>query len=211
MSLTTQFYTMLAMIAMGSFFGGTLDTYNRFLKRKKRKRWIVFIHDLFFWIFQGLVLFYVLFMINFGEVRFYIFVAILCGFAAYQALMREIYLKLLESFIFIIKTMIHFLANLVRTLIYQPIKGLILLFISLLTGSVKLLYTIVKTVMKMLIWVIKIIFKPLLWLFAALSYLMPKGMKRWIENVFVSFAGKLRWLKNINVYIKEWIQRIFHK
>ncbi|WP_235425133.1 spore cortex biosynthesis protein YabQ [Heyndrickxia ginsengihumi] len=161
--------------------------------------------------FQGLVLFYVLFMINFGEVRFYIFVAILCGFAAYQALMREIYLKLLESFIFIIKTMIHFLANLVRTLIYQPIKGLILLFISLLTGSVKLLYTIVKTVMKMLIWVIKIIFKPLLWLFAALSYLMPKGMKRWIENVFVSFAGKLRWLKNINVYIKEWIQRIFHK
>ncbi|WP_328192609.1 spore cortex biosynthesis protein YabQ, partial [Heyndrickxia coagulans] len=39
MSLSVQFYTMLAMIAMGSFFGGTLDTYNRFLQRRNRKRW----------------------------------------------------------------------------------------------------------------------------------------------------------------------------
>ena len=44
MTLTTQFYTLLAMIGMGSCYGAALDTYNRFLKRTERKRWIVFIH-----------------------------------------------------------------------------------------------------------------------------------------------------------------------
>ncbi|MFD6438251.1 spore cortex biosynthesis protein YabQ, partial [Peribacillus sp. NPDC060186] len=38
MTLTIQFYTLLAMIGMGSCFGAALDTYNRFLKRSKRKR-----------------------------------------------------------------------------------------------------------------------------------------------------------------------------
>jgi len=96
MSLSVQFYTMLAMIAMGSFFGGTLDTYNRFLQRRKRKRWVVFVHDVLFWLCQSLLLFYVLFLVNAGEVRFYIFIALLCGFAAYQALFKNGYLKLLE-------------------------------------------------------------------------------------------------------------------
>lgn len=118
MSLATQFYTMLAMISMGSFFGATLDTYNRFLKRSVRKRWIVFIHDVMFWLLQGLLIFYILFLVNFGEIRFYIFVALVCGFAAYQALMKTTYLKLLETIINITIAIVSFLKDLFTTIIY---------------------------------------------------------------------------------------------
>ena len=102
MTLTTQFYTLVAMIGMGSFYGAALDTYNRFLKRSERKRWIVFIHDILFWVIEGLLIFYVLFLVNEGEFRFYLFLALLCGFAAYQALFKKMYQNSLELVIRIV-------------------------------------------------------------------------------------------------------------
>ena len=77
----------------GQFLGAALDTYNRFLKRSERKPWIVFIHDVLFWVIQGLLIFYVLFLVNEGEFRFYLFLALFCGFAAYQALFQKLYRK----------------------------------------------------------------------------------------------------------------------
>ena len=41
----------------GCLIGASLDTYQRFLKRQERKRWIVFIHDILFWIVQALFVF----------------------------------------------------------------------------------------------------------------------------------------------------------
>ncbi|MFL6554633.1 MAG: spore cortex biosynthesis protein YabQ, partial [Bacillus sp. (in: firmicutes)] len=38
MTLSTQFITLLSMIGMGSLFGAMFDTYQRFLKRPKRKQ-----------------------------------------------------------------------------------------------------------------------------------------------------------------------------
>src|SRR5262245_25191931 len=96
MTLSTQFLSMLSMIGMGSLFGMMFDTYQRFLNRPKRNHWIVFFNDLLFWIIQALLIFYILFLVNNGELRFYIFIAILCGFAAYQSLLKGTYLKLLE-------------------------------------------------------------------------------------------------------------------
>ena len=102
MTLSTQFITMLSMIGMGAFFGAALDTYNRFLQRRKRKSWLVFINDILFWLFQGLFIFFILFHVNQGELRFYIFLALLCGFAAYQSILKQLYLKCLEKLISIV-------------------------------------------------------------------------------------------------------------
>src|SRR6476659_5920333 len=99
MTLSTQFLTMISMIGMGSLFGAMFDTYQRFLKRPKQKAWIVFINDLLFWMIQALLIFYTLFLVNNGELRFYIFIALVCGFAAYQSLFKGLYLSLLETII----------------------------------------------------------------------------------------------------------------
>ena len=122
MTLTTQFYTLLAMIGMGSFYGAALDTYNRFLKRSQRKRWIVFIHDVLFWVIQGLLIFYVLFLVNEGEFRFYLFLALFCGFSAYQALFQKLYCHSLEIFIKIVISIYKFCIKSFQILIFIPIK-----------------------------------------------------------------------------------------
>ena len=91
MSLTTQFYTMIAMIAMGGYFGAALDTYSRLFTTFKTKTLVIFINDILFWILQALLIFYSFISVNNGEIRFYIFIALFCGFAFYQSLLKNLY------------------------------------------------------------------------------------------------------------------------
>ncbi|GER67634.1 spore cortex biosynthesis protein YabQ [Weizmannia acidilactici] len=209
MSLTTQFYTMLAMLAMGSFFGGALDTYNRFLQRGKRKRWIVFIHDVLFWLCQSLLLFYVLFLVNSGEVRFYIFLALLCGFAAYQALFKRVYMHILEWCIQTAVRTAWFAAGMFRLLLFRPAKWFVLFLFALLVGAGRAFYAIVKMMAKMVIWILKAAFKP----FSAIAGLLwqVNPLKRYFESFFGLTAGLWKTIKNKLVKMKNRIGRFLKK
>ncbi|WP_243299336.1 spore cortex biosynthesis protein YabQ [Bacillus litorisediminis] len=204
MTLSTQFYTLLAMIGMGSCFGIALDTYNRFLKRGKRKRWIVFINDLLFWIAQTLLIFYVLFIVNHGELRFYLFLAILCGFAAYQSLMKSMYNRLLES---VIQFVIHLWRLLVKAfthMIFQPIKSIIIFLVSVVVFVGKGLLTLVKRIGSLLLWILKIVVTPLKWMIVSLWGLLPKKATKTVEKIYGKGAGFLKKSKNtILHYMKK--------
>ena len=125
MTLTTQFYTLLAMIGMGSFYGAALDTYNRFLKRSERKRWIVFIHDVLFWVIQGLLIFYVLFLVNEGEFRFYLFLALFVVSLLIKHYSKTYIERSLEIFIKIVINIFKFCVKSFQILIFLPIKWVI--------------------------------------------------------------------------------------
>ncbi|MFD1736910.1 spore cortex biosynthesis protein YabQ [Bacillus salitolerans] len=200
MSLTIQFYTMLAMIGMGSWIGAALDTYGRFLKRPTRARWFVFINDVFFWIVQGLVIFYILLLVNEGELRFYVFLALLCGYAAYKSLFQSYYNKLLEFIITTVIKLYKFLAKLVRVLIIRPIQLLIQATIVVLVGLWNIL-------LKILILLIKICFTPIKWIGIILWKLVPKKIKMFFSQV----AGFFKQIKNLKTtwkkfkdFLKKW-------
>ena len=116
---------MLSMIGMGALFGVMFDTYQRFLNRPKRNRLIVFVNDLLFWAIQALLIFYTLFLVNNGEIRFYIFIALLCGFAAYQSLLKRVYLRMLELLISAVIAIFQFLKKTFLLLIFKPVVNLI--------------------------------------------------------------------------------------
>ncbi|WP_338450475.1 spore cortex biosynthesis protein YabQ [Niallia oryzisoli] len=196
MTLTTQFMTMLAMIGMGTFFGAALDTYNRFLQRSKRKSWLVFINDILFWTFQGLFIFYVLFNVNQGELRFYIFLALLCGFAAYQSLCRQLYLRCLEWLISFVISVSRFIVRLFLIFIYKPILALISMLITTVIMIGKGLLVLLKTVLKCVEFTIKILFKPIKWILLLFWKLFPKPLKKSVEKLYNELAGKFRTIKN---------------
>ena len=91
MTLTVQFYTMIAMVAMGVWLGVAMDTYSRFFHPSKSKSLWLYANDVVFWLLQGLLIFYVLYVVNEGELRLYVFLALLCGYAAYRALLQPLY------------------------------------------------------------------------------------------------------------------------
>nr|WP_263323930.1 spore cortex biosynthesis protein YabQ [Neobacillus sp. Marseille-Q6967] len=204
MTLSTQFITMISMIGMGSLFGAMFDTYQRFLNRPNRNHWIVFFNDLLFWITQALIIFYILFLVNNGELRFYIFIALLCGFAAYQSLFKGIYLKLLEFIINLVISIYKFLRNTFRLLIYKPIVGLIQLVISLLILLGRGLLSLVKFVYKLVLWVLKALWLVISKILLIVWKLLPKSLKKSVEKLYNKTAGKFKVIQN---YMLKWLDR----
>ena len=201
MTLTTQFLTMLSMIGMGSLFGAMFDTYQRFLNRPKQKAWIVFINDILFWVIQALIIFYTLFIVNSGELRFYIFIALLCGFAAYQALLKGIYLRLLEIGIQSVIAIYNFIRKMIQLLIYKPIIGLIQLLIVIILALGRGLLTLVKFVYKVLLFILKVTLFPLQKITLLFWKLLPKSIKKTVEKLYNKTAGNLKEIMN---YINKW-------
>jgi spore cortex biosynthesis protein YabQ len=205
MTLSTQFLTMLSMIGMGSLFGVMFDTYQRFLDRPNRKSWIVFFNDLLFWVIQALIIFYILFLVNNGELRFYIFVALLCGFAAYQSLFKGVYLRLLE---FMIKTAIaiyRFIRRAFQLLIYKPVIGLIQLVISIIILIGRGLFSLVKFVLNVLLFILKIFWVPIVKIILILWKLLPKSIKKYVEKLYNRTAGIFMEIKNYLLKLmKKW-------
>jgi spore cortex biosynthesis protein YabQ len=208
MTLTTQFLTMLSMIGMGSLFGASLDTYSRFLQRRRRKNWIVFLNDILFWILQGLSIFYVLFIVNEGELRFYIFLALVCGFAAYQSLLKRGYLNVLEWLISLAISTYKISVNLFKTLIYQPVRFLLISTVSLLVVIGKGAISLLRTILKIVYWILKIVWKPFQLLFLLFWKLLPKRIKKTVERIYNKMAGFTRKFQNYTVSIVKRIKSL---
>jgi spore cortex biosynthesis protein YabQ len=204
MTLSTQFLTMLSMIGMGSLFGVMFDTYQRFLDRPNRKSWIVFINDLLFWVIQALIIFYILFLVNKGELRFYIFVALLCGFAAYQSLFKGIYLKLLEVMIRSVIALYQFIRRTFQLLIYKPVVGIIQLLISIVILLGRGSFSLVKFILKVLLFILKVLWVPIVKIIIILWKLLPKGIKKSVEKLYNKTAGIFMEIKN---YLVKWSKK----
>jgi spore cortex biosynthesis protein YabQ len=196
MSLTIQFYTLLAMIGMGSGFGAALDTYSRFLNRSERKRWIVFIHDFLFWIIQGLLIFYVLFLVNEGEFRLYLFLALLCGFSAYQALFKGFYQRFLEFLIILVIKLARFIANSVHMLIFLPIKWVIVSILAIIIGIGKFVLALLKWAGKILLFILNIFWRPLKWILTHIWNLLPVFVTKNVGKFYNKGKGILLKIKN---------------
>ncbi|KAA0543705.1 spore cortex biosynthesis protein YabQ [Bacillus sp. BGMRC 2118] len=197
MSLSVQFYTMLAMFGMGSWLGAALDTYGRFLQRPKRSRWLLFINDLTFWIVQGLIIFYVLLLVNEGELRFYVFLALLCGYAGYQSLFQSFYMNFLELLIRFVIRMYQFIAKLITTLVFKPIRYIIHLLVVLFISLWGALLVIVK-------FTINVVYLPIKWISLIVWKLLPKKVKMFFVNV----AGVFKRIKNFKNIWQKWVRFI---
>lgn len=211
MSLGTQFVTLISMIGMGIFFAASFDTYNRFLKRAKRKIWLVFLNDILFWCLQALLIFFVLFKSNFGEWRFYILIALLCGYSAYQALFKPLYLRLLEIIIRLINQSFDLLLNIGNIMLLKPIKGLFLLIVGILTFFLKMaknlgqgLFSLAKMLLKAVLSIVGTILKPILRLAAFFWGKLPSALRKPVERIFKKAAGMIKGVANniIKIYNK---------
>lgn len=185
MTLSEQFATMISMAVMGLWIGGSLTTYHRFIHPDKRWRWIMIFTDIFFWIVQGLLAFLVLLYVNEGHIRFYMFIALLCGFAAYKALFEKIYQILLEKLINITVRTIDLIKKTVTVIIITP-----LIFLA------KLLYQLVKMIGKVLLsillFLLTILSFPLKWLY---MLVFPKRFRQWLVTSFKRLGKVKDWFK----------------
>jgi spore cortex biosynthesis protein YabQ len=189
MTLTVQFQTMVSMILMGIWIGMAVDTYSRFIHEKRKWHWFHFLNDLLFWLVQALLVFYVLLHVNHAEIRFYIFIALICGYAAYRALFEKIYKRMLEWFVSLVVSLFKFAARLINIMIVMPIKWLFMI----ITGII--LY-VLKILQRILLILLKIIFSPFKWVGRLLWRFIPKQKWYNLKEKYLKLAGFFHSLKN---------------
>ena len=197
MTLSVQFLTLIAMVSSGFYLGIINDTYRRFTPYWKEKIITKYLLEILFWSSQTVLLFYVLFRVNGGELRFYIFAACLLGFAFYQVAAAAIYKKILEQIIRIITAIYRFFARLVYALIFTPIKWAFLLLFTVVLWITKLIGTI-------LLFAVKLLFAPIKWLARTIFHLLPKSFQKYLHKL----AGFYSTMKNI---VYKWMKYIKFK
>ncbi|MGN7313220.1 spore cortex biosynthesis protein YabQ [Alkalicoccobacillus gibsonii] len=171
MTLTIQLQTMLSMLAMGACLGASLDTYSKLTRHPHSFSWVVAVRDFLFWCCLALIVFYVLFLSNMGELRFYVFCALLCGYAAYRALLQRIFNYLLDRLIALIVSIVRFAKKSLYYVIVKPIKWILYLFLSFCM-------MIVTIVWKICLILFMIIWRPLEWLMRPINRIIG-GTKLW--------------------------------
>lgn len=202
MTLSVQFLTLISMIGMGSAFAAVFDTYNRFLNRRKRQKWFVIINDILFWCFQAVLIYFILFVVNFGEIRFYLLLALLCGYSIYQALIKKAYLFLLERIILFLIKMGIFFNKCMNILVFKPIKwtilmvsSILLLCFSLVTICLKAVFNLAKTLLKAVLFILGILFTPVFWILRLIYKLVPERVREKINIIFTKNKNQLLKIK----------------
>lgn len=91
MSLNNQFITMGLMIGSGLGLGFFFDIYRVLTGKLNLKRWVIAILDIVYGMVAAAAVFRVLYYSNFGQLRFFIFFALLLGiYIYYQWFSRKV-------------------------------------------------------------------------------------------------------------------------
>lgn len=194
MTLTVQFATMIAMVLGGFYLGIIQETFRRFTPYWKEKVIFSYIMEVSFWLTQTVILFYVLFRVNGGEIRVYIFAACLLGFAMYKVFAAGMYKRLLEGIIRVASAIFRFFANLVQALIITPITWIVKLVASIVLWIAGLLASI-------LLFLFKLVFAPIKWTLQKLYGLLPEK----IQNFLYKLAGIYSIMKNIYIKCRKYM------
>lgn len=105
---------------------GTLFDFFRILRRNiKTSNIITYLEDVLFWILTGILILYNIWYFNNGEIRIYMFLAIILGVLIYMSTLSDILIKLfsiiLQAIIKIFRVPYNILKSLIRKLIAKII------------------------------------------------------------------------------------------
>jgi spore cortex biosynthesis protein YabQ len=79
-----QVQTFLLMIITGFFLGAFMDAYRSLLKYWQLRTLALCVVDCMYWLLNSIVVFYILLLGNWGDIRFYVFVGLSAGVACYH-------------------------------------------------------------------------------------------------------------------------------
>jgi spore cortex biosynthesis protein YabQ len=115
MSQNHQFLTMALMIGCGLGLGVFFDIYRVLTSKFNLKRWVIAILDIAYGLAAAVAVFRVLYYSNYGELRIFIFVALMLGIYLYYKWFSKRFIKL-------VLRIIHYIEWLWDVFIVRPIQ-----------------------------------------------------------------------------------------
>lgn len=110
-----QSYLFLIFMINGIVIGIFFDVFRILRKSFKTSNIVTYIEDILFWLLTGLLLIYSIFVFNNGEIRGYIFIAIILGVLLYMFSISQYFIKISVNIINFIKKIIVRLLKIILT------------------------------------------------------------------------------------------------
>ncbi|MFC7443351.1 spore cortex biosynthesis protein YabQ [Laceyella putida] len=160
MTLATQWTTMSLMLGSGILIGVILDFYRVITQRFRLKRWIVSLIDLLYWMVSSVLVFGLLLWSNWGELRFYLFIAICLGFLLYFKWCSRLIIRWIRLLFQLVEWLIHFLGQTIYTLVYLPLLFIVQCLQTCSRMLIRVIWTLVKWMGLPLAWLLRPIVRP---------------------------------------------------
>jgi len=142
-SLSTQFLTLAHMALAGIYLGAIFDTYFR-LRGSASASWVRMLEDLLFWLINGVLVFFWLQVVNQGQMRFSVLVAIACGYLIYRSLFHTIYMKCLNMLLAGIAALYRGVVFFITWVFVRPVRFIVRLVLAAVLFGGGVLFGIVK-------------------------------------------------------------------
>ncbi|MBA4495810.1 spore cortex biosynthesis protein YabQ [Paenactinomyces guangxiensis] len=174
MTLYTQWTTMALMFSSGLLLGVILDTYRVLKARFRLRGWVVSLIDLLYWTVSAGLVFSLLMWSNWGQLRFYIFVAVCMGFFLYYHWVSKQMIRLIQLIIKVIEKLVHWTLLALRALIWIPLVTLWAFLENMFQFLFKILLILAKAFLKCL--------APLEWIARPFKKYIQKGTGPFIQK-----------------------------
>lgn len=181
----------------GFYLGIATETYRRLSVVLKNSRVFIFLFEISYWLLQTCLLFYVLYRVNNGEIRVYIFFACLFGYSVYVVMFRSLYKHLLEVIIKVTLTLLKGIIKAINALFVQPLIWIVQVLITIFLFIAQILYWILTRLLNVLSY-------PLRLLLTILMKLIPEKTKNKITQ-FTRFCSTI--IYKFNQRIRSFIGR----
>src|SRR5690606_10319021 len=140
-----------------------------------------------------------------------IFLALICGFAAYQALFKTVYLNFLEKIIQLtIRTSLIFW-RFIHVFIFAPIKWFTLLLVTITISLSNIIFYLVQIVGKMLSCFLSIIFTPLLRIGKGVLSILPNSSRNFLLKMYRFLASGITFVINKVKKLFQYLQSVVAK
>lgn len=122
--VTNQAFIFFIFILTGFLIGILFDIFRVLRRSFNTSDIITYIEDILFWIITGLIILYVSFTFNNGQIRGYTLLGLMLGGILYLLIFSNIFIKVMVTILNYIKKVVGFIINIVIT----PIKFVIKIF-----------------------------------------------------------------------------------
>lgn len=174
MTLQTQWLTMALMLGSGLMLGVILDTYRVLKGRFRLRGWVVSLIDLLYWTVSAGLVFSLLMWSNWGELRFYIFIAVCAGLLLYYNWFSRQTIRVIRLLVQAIERILHWMVVTIHALIWVPLVQLWVLLHKLFQLLFKLLLSLGKAGLKL--------FVPIEWLTRPLRKRLQVWLMPYVEK-----------------------------
>lgn len=153
--INNQFHLFLIFILNGLIIGLIFDFFRILRKTIKTSDIITHIEDFLFWMLTGLLILYSIFTFNNGEIRLFMFLAIIVGMLVYFTLISRFVIKvnvtiinffkkIIIQIINLFKIPINFILNLIKKIVFKPITFIIINIRNYFTKLLKNIHIFLK-------------------------------------------------------------------